>query len=349
MAETPWDAIIVGQGLAGTTLAWHLVEAGRRVLVIDAGEPVTSSKIAAGLVTPITGKRLYLSWRCDEFLPVARSFYPRIERRTGQTFFHDRIALRLFRSDKERQTWLKRSVQPEYQTHQLDPQPSPLIDPALADAGHGGFAMHAAQLDVAAYLDASRQALDCEEMTVDWRHDVTFDGDGVSIQQYRARHVIACEGFAATRNPYFAEVPFNPAKGDILTVRFNRPLPPQTIHRGIWIAPTSEPDVFRVGSTYDRTNFDLVPSAAALSEIEGKLRDFLRVPYTVLDHKAAVRPIIDGSRALVGLHPDQHQLGFFNGLGSKGSLHGPWYADCFTNFLLHGSPLPEDMDVRKHF
>ena len=58
MAEAPWDVIIVGQGLAGTTLAWHLREAGQRVLVIDACEPVTSSKIAAGLITPITGQRV---------------------------------------------------------------------------------------------------------------------------------------------------------------------------------------------------------------------------------------------------------------------------------------------------
>ncbi len=349
MAQTSWDVIIVGQGLAGTTLAWHLLEAGRRVLMIDAGEPVTSSKIAAGLITPVTGKRLYLSWRCNEFLPVARNFYLRIERHTGQTFFHDRIAVRLFRSDKERQIWQKRSVQPEYRSHLLDPQPAPLVDPELTNAGHGGFAMHAAQLDVAAYLDASRQALDCEEMTVDWRRDVTFDGDSVSVRQHRARHVIACEGFAATRNPYFARVPFNPAKGDILTVRFDRPLPPRTLHRGIWVAPTDEPDVFRVGSTYDRATFDQVPSSAALSEIEGKLRDFIHVPYTVLDHRAAVRPIIDGSRALIGLHPDQHPLGFFNGLGSKGSLNAPWFARCFTDFLVHGTPLPEDMDVRRHF
>jgi len=30
MAEAPWNVIIVGQGLAGTTLAWHLPEAGKR-------------------------------------------------------------------------------------------------------------------------------------------------------------------------------------------------------------------------------------------------------------------------------------------------------------------------------
>ena len=60
------DAIIVGQGLAGTTLAWCLLEAGLSVLVTDREEEVTSSKIAAGLITPITGQRLALSWQVDK-------------------------------------------------------------------------------------------------------------------------------------------------------------------------------------------------------------------------------------------------------------------------------------------
>ena len=57
-----FDCVIVGQGLAGTTLAWHLVEAGRSVLLLDAEAPVTASKISPGLITPITGQRLSLAW-----------------------------------------------------------------------------------------------------------------------------------------------------------------------------------------------------------------------------------------------------------------------------------------------
>lgn len=349
MADTPWDVIIVGQGLAGTTLAWHLREAGQRVLILDACEAVTSSKIAAGLITPITGQRLVLSRRCDEFLPAAAKFYARIEKCTGKKFFHERIAMRLFTSDTERQNWSQRGQRPAYQSHLLKPQPTPLLDPALGDASGGGFAMHAAQLDVAAYLEASRAVLDWQPATLDWQKDVTFGAEGISVPGHKARLLISCEGFAATRNPYFSWVPFIAAKGDILTVRFHRPVPSRTLHRGIWVAPTADPEVFRVGSTYDWENLDQVPSASARSEIEGKLKAFFHVPYTVLDHQAAVRPIITESKALVGLHPERERLGFFNGLGSKGSLHAPWYARCLADFLVHQTPLPDDLDIRKRF
>lgn len=349
MAEEPWDVIIVGLGLAGTTLAWHLREAGQRVLVIDACEPVTSSKIAAGLITPITGQRLKLSWRCDDFLPVARKFYTSIEKQTGGKFFHDRIALRLFKSETEQQYWTDRVSNPDYTSHLTDPQPVPLLDPDLADVSGGGFAIHTAQLDVAAYLEASRTALDWEPVTLEWRRDVSFSADEVTVCGHRTQRLISCEGYGAKQNPYFSWVPFNAAKGDILTVRFHKPVPPHPLHRGIWIAPTRDPEIFRIGSTYDWENFDQVPSASAREELEGKLKEFFHVPYTVLDHQAAVRPIIIESKALIGLHPEHKRLGFFNGLGSKGSMHAPWFAQCFTRFLVHQTPLPADLDIGKHF
>lgn len=346
MADEPWDAIIVGQGLAGTTLAWCLIEAGQRVLVVDAEPPVTSSKIAAGLITPITGQRLTHSWRCDEFLPAAQRFYARIEERTGQTFFRARTAVRLFQSDEEREIWAQRRTRPEFQPYLVTPPSVPLLDPEIGDARGGGFEMRTAQLDVATYLSASRAAFAYQPMQLDWAGDVTIGAGELMVQGQRTRQLISCEGHAAARNPYFAAVPYKFAQGDILTVRLQRPIPPVCLHRGIWVAPTAAPDVFRIGATYDWVQQDQVPRAEARAEIERKLRAFFRVPYTVIAHQAAVRPIIETSKALMGLHPDHERLGYFNGLGSKGALHAPWFAQCFADFLVAGTPLPAAYDLR---
>jgi glycine oxidase len=344
-----WDAIIVGQGLAGTTLAWRLREAGQRVLLVDACEAVTSSKIAAGLMTPITGQRLVLTANCDVLMAEARSFYGRIERLTGARFFHERTAVRLFQSEAERVAWAPRSLLREYQSYVVTPGPEPLVGPELADASEGGFAMRAAQLDVAGYLAASRAILPWVAMAVDWERDVEADADEARVGGHRGRRVISCEGYAAAHNRYFAAVPFKAAKGDILTVRFEGRVPPQCFHRGIWIAPTAEADVFRVGASYDWARLDQVPDEGARADIERKLQAFWKVPYRVLNHEAAVRPIIAESKPVMGLHPEHTRLGYFNGLGSKGSLHAPWFAQVFARHLVEGEALPADVDLRTFY
>jgi glycine oxidase len=347
-ADRLWDTIIVGQGLAGTTLAWHLQAAGQQVLVLDADTPVTSSKIAAGLITPITGRRLALSWGFETFLPVAQAFYQDIETLTGQRFFHTRTAIRLLTSEAEQQHWSRRDCLAEYQAHLLTPQPNALVEPDFADVRFGGFAMESAQLDVRAYLAASRACLAVATVTVDWPGAVAFYDDHLVIHGYRGLRLISCEGHAASRNPYFSEVPFRAAKGDILTVRFQQPLPAQTVHRGVWLAPTAAPDVFYVGSTFDWDTLDCVPTPVARSEMEQKLKAFCRTPYTVIDHQAAVRPIIKASKPVLGMHPRLHHLGYFNGLGSKGALLAPWFAAAFTAFLVNGTALPDSANLRAY-
>src|SRR5262245_56991254 len=101
------DFVIVGQGLAGMTLAWQLRRRGQHVLVIDR-EGGGSSRIAAGLITPVTGKRLARSWRWDELFPAAVAFYRSLEVETGEAFFHQRPALRLFADEAERDEFDRR-------------------------------------------------------------------------------------------------------------------------------------------------------------------------------------------------------------------------------------------------
>ncbi|MEO1998698.1 MAG: FAD-dependent oxidoreductase, partial [Planctomycetaceae bacterium] len=75
---TTFDYLIVGQGLAGTALAWSLTWRHRNILVVDRSRPSSASRVAAGLITPITGQRLTPTWRYNEFWPAAVEFYRRV-------------------------------------------------------------------------------------------------------------------------------------------------------------------------------------------------------------------------------------------------------------------------------
>ena len=113
--------------------------------------------------------------------------------------------------------------------------------------------------------------------------------------------------------------------------------------------PLGRDQLFRAGSTYEWDNLNTTPTAAARADIERRLRALLRLPWQVVDHTAAVRPIINESKALTGLHPVHASLGFFNGLGSKGVLHAPHFAARLASQLINGNcSVEEEVDVRRN-
>ena len=52
------DYIVLGQGISGSFLSYYLIKAGKKVLVIDESKPFTASKIASGVINPVTGRRV---------------------------------------------------------------------------------------------------------------------------------------------------------------------------------------------------------------------------------------------------------------------------------------------------
>ena len=66
--------LIIGGGIAGTSLAVQLMKKDIEVTLLDRGTN-HSSAIASGMVNPMVFRRMNLSWRAPEMLPYARTFY----------------------------------------------------------------------------------------------------------------------------------------------------------------------------------------------------------------------------------------------------------------------------------
>jgi glycine/D-amino acid oxidase-like deaminating enzyme len=77
------DYIIVGQGLAGTFLSWNLQRAGKKVLVIDQFRPQAASRIASGVINPITGRRMVRTWMIETLMPYAVEAYTQFGNELG--------------------------------------------------------------------------------------------------------------------------------------------------------------------------------------------------------------------------------------------------------------------------
>jgi len=109
-----YDYLIIGRGLAGTVMAYQLLERGNRVVIIDEKLKNTSSRVAAGLVNPFTGPKMVKSWRAEVLFPYLVEFYQKLQKRTKSSFFSERKLYRPFTSTQDLNDWYGRSSQPNY-------------------------------------------------------------------------------------------------------------------------------------------------------------------------------------------------------------------------------------------
>ncbi|MBX9624235.1 MAG: FAD-binding oxidoreductase [Gemmataceae bacterium] len=352
---TAVDYVVVGQGLAGTAVAWHLRWRGCRVLVVDRGDPDSASRVAAGLVTPVTGKRLARTPGYDELYPAAVAFYRRVEAETGRHVFTARDAVRVAADERERAKLSGRTPSasagvvyplarargsPEAAEGSRPPLAETEVDPDWFAAPHGAFALSpAGRLDVPAYLDASRAVFAADggfvAADLDPGRDVIPEPDGVRLPRFgrRARGVVFCQGFAGRSNTWFPDLPWNPAKGAVLTLRIPGLAEERVVHRGIWLAPVGD-GLFLAGSPYDRDDLSPTPTARGRDQIVSRLREFLRLPFDVVGHRAAVRPVVAGLQPVFGFHREYRRLTYLNGLGSKGALTAAATAAAVVDLLV---------------
>lgn len=346
------DFLIVGQGLAGSLIAWQLMQRNQRVLVVDRDEAETSSKVAAGLVTPITGSRFGIAGDLKTTLPFAKKFYWELEEELSERFFnHIRIA-RLFQSGEEQNLWEKKlHNDPDRFFSYHTPMK---IDEEIFRAEEGGFELkEGGWLNLPVFLETIRQhLLEHASYAIGKLDsaDIALTPKGVQWKNVTAeKGVVFCQGWRGNSNRFFDWIPMNPAHGEILDIQCD-PASSESrrIHKGGWLLPLGE-GKFRAGSNYDHQFTSAEPTIAGLNLIKEKVEKILHVPFTVTNHRAAIRPIIRRSRIVMGTHPAHSNVHFFNGLGSKGVLNGPYYSDLLCSHLLNGASIPDDMDIRKNF
>ena len=322
-------ASVIGAGLAGSTLAWQFHFRGLTPRLIDRGDPHAASRVAAGLITPVTGKRMAVSWKFDSLWPVAVDFYRRIEAELGTPLLHVRPAVRLFQSTDERAAFESRRTMLGSLVCDIDPS----LDESIPSP-HGGFAMpDAAVLDVATYLRMTRERFGCGEADYEPGRD-------------EGETVVFCRGYSQTPDPLFPWVLFNPTKGDILSLDIPRLNEGRTVHRGGWLARMAD-GTYRAGATHVRDDLAPGPSQTGRETVEAIVRGITDRPFTVTGHGAAVRPIVRESRPVLGIHPLHRRFAYFNGLGSKGSLLAPYYARQLADAILGRGEIDGDVDVAK--
>ena len=276
--------IIIGQGLAGTILAHHFLEAEIPFEIWDSPEThFNSSQAAGGIFNPVTGRKLEQTWLADELFNYLFEFYPRVEATLSTQFFHPMPLFRPF-ANEEMKTWLverKNEIHHEY----------------LRWESEGVWVNKAGWVDVVKLLRVSRDYFEAKGLL---KIGVCAEPKG-----------IYCDGFHGQQNPLWSCLPFLPAKGELMEIQSFEPSQEYILNKNGFVLPLGNQH-FKVGATYSWKEYSndvrgdsshsqntnggqcdgRQPNSAHFADIGGQ---------SAVEQNQCQRDVSDGIRALIAL------------------------------------------------
>jgi glycine/D-amino acid oxidase-like deaminating enzyme len=340
--------LIVGQGLCGTWLSYWLRQFNIDFLVLDENKSNSSTKVASGIINPVTGRRMAKTWLADELLPFAEHAYQSLGLQLGVNLITACDILDFFSAPDRRLDFEKRAQQFESYLNWPTDEHAWLH---FFNYSFGyGIINPAWQADVQAMLQGWRKELLQKGHLLGEKYqpaDLVLTNNGIRYQNIAAEHIVFCDGTAAMEHHFFTNLPFAFNKGEALIISA-----PDLPHHFIYkktntITPWKE-GLFWVGSNYNREYTNDQPSEAFRQQTQQWLKDFLKIPFTIEEHLAAIRPTTLERRPFVGFHPHHVQVGVFNGMGTKGVSLAPFLAKQFAENIAFNHPIMPEVDVKRH-
>ena len=381
------DVLIIGQGICGTFLSLELEQAGLSYLVIDevktpipdmrpgetsqagsifsASRPAFSaSRAAAGLINPVTGRRLVTTWMIDELLAFAQERYGQLATVLRASFLEKVTVTDFFPTAQMRLAFLQRLE--EDGSYLRLPENEQNWDSCFHYELGYGIISPCYLVDLPGLLTAARKRMleqgvlreerfESGELEVGELRGAALSGGvlgsgGVKYQDIEADRIVFCDGVGSFAGPYFSRLPFAPNKGEVLIVDIpglgdaGAGTERTIFKKGITLAPWQE-GFYWVGSSYEWSFETTGPTEGFRQKTEMALKEWVKLPFRVVDHIAAVRPATLERRPFVGFHPLYPAVGILNGMGTKGCSLAPYFARQLVDYLTKGSPIRPDADI----
>jgi glycine/D-amino acid oxidase-like deaminating enzyme len=352
------DYIIVGQGLAGTWLAYWLLKENKSFIIFDKSEKPSASVVSSGIINPVTGRRPVKSWMIDELTAFAVESYLEAEAFTGKSFFFKRDIVRLFPNSEIKnyyETKKAEGVLPDEIILKNDTSCNYALNSLseVFDTTFGGCCIRPSYwLNSKLFIESFREIFQQRNSLIEEQFDYDLlksENNSVSYKNFQAKQVVFCEGYKLLDNPFHKNLPLAANKGEFLLVRIQGLAQSKMIHAGIFIVPVGN-DLFWAGSDYQLDFYNDEPSETGRQNLEQQLKDVLKTSYTVVHHGTGIRPTVKNERRpFAGIYPPQSNIGLLNGLGTKGTSLAPYFAHQLVNYLVYRKAIDSEADVKRFY
>lgn len=343
------EFLIIGQGISGSCLSHTLSKAGRSFIVIDNAKSNAASRVASGVINPVTGRRIVKTWMIDDLMPFALDFYTTwsgemavdgIAQTNFIDFFPTPQMLLAFR-----ERMLEGSIYLSVPDHQD-------LYRSIFNYDFGfGQISPCYLINLRNLLSAWRKKLLDQEKLVE--EDFQFSElrleQKITYRDIIAEKIIFCDGISSANSPLFKNLPFAFNKGEALIIETeNRDglMNSAIFKKGLSLVPYAY-NQYWVGSSYEWNFEDDRPTPLFREKTEKMLRSWLKNEFVVLDHQAAIRPATIERRPFAGIHPHQPLAAIFNGMGTKGCSLAPYFAQQLMHQLLEHDPVQADVNINR--
>ena len=307
----------------------------------------TASKIASGVINPITGRRYVRTWMIEEVMPFAVDAYKTLEKKLDCSLINQTNSIDFFATPQMKLAFEDRLPQEQEYLSILQNQQQ--FDHYFNNPFGAGKIHPCWLIDVNIFLEKWREKLMANNDLLDEYFDtgqIEIKAETVCYKGIQASKIIFCDGVNGTENNWFKLLPYAPNKGEALIVEI-KDLPRENIYKtNLSIVPWQD-DLFWVGSSYEWKFDNPHPTAIFKTKTEALLKQWLKTPFKTVDHLASIRPANIERRPFVGFHPLYPQIGILNGMGTKGCSLAPYFANELAEHLVNNSDINPNADVKR--
>ena len=341
------DFLIIGQGICGTWLSYYLKQEGYSVLVLDDNQKNSASRVAAGIINPVTGRRIVKTWMIDELVAFLVPAYEELGKEIGVGAitkkslidFHPTVQMKLAFDDRfnEKADFLFQPKDQELYRQIFNYELGyGEVDPCYI-------------VNLKEILPAWRKKLEQQNQLIREQFQTSglnINAHGIQYNNIDAEKIIFCDGIASSENPFYKNLPFALNKGEAIIFESSSIPTDHIFKKGMMLSSLGN-DQYWIGSNYLWEFENDQPTVQFRSQTEILLRNWLKTPFKILDHKASVRPANIERRPFVGFHPIHKNIGILNGMGTKGCSLAPFFAKQLADHLLFDIQILPEVDINR--
>ncbi len=340
------DYLVVGQGFAGSFLAYDLLQRKKSFLLIDAPDLKSASSIAAGVYNPVVLKRFNPIWEAEEQVEYLRKKIKEIESFLGENFLNENPVYRIFHDEKEKETWIQKSEKPNL---------NPFLSKSVKDRFTNLYSpfgassvQHSGRVHVQSFLKTIRDYLLKNGFMKEayFEYNLLHKERDWHYKEWTFQHVIFAEGSQVLRNPYFDFLPIRLNKGECLQFKLQKPLEDYIFKKRDFLFPLAK-DKYYIGGTYNPGDTTPNPTVEAKTQLVNNFKEIYKSPYEIISHQAAFRPTTPDRRPIIGNHPHHENLHILNGLGSRGTLLGAKFSSMLIAHIEENTPIDDAVNIQR--